>query len=142
MSCKSCWQLAIIDKGCALSCKIRIKKLTLCFNFRYTFVVLIYCWYTRYFFTIQCFWKRPLFLKNWDFYQIIYGTYYRNISFSLIDFRVDWDLEYIERETENYDCFYDHICLCKFDFCSLSNFWFFYQTTEAPCHQRSSTYLE
>ena len=98
--------------------------------------------YKIFFYHSIMFLEENIIFKDWDFYQIIYGTYYRNISFSLIDFRVDWDLEYIERETENYDCFYDRICLCKFDFCSLSNFWFFYQTTEAPCHQRLSTYLE
>ena len=111
------WQLAIIDKGRALSCKIRIKKLIFCLNFRYKFLIMVYWWYTRYFLPFNNVLKRDQYLLG---LKLLSGNL---------------------RVTKSYDWFYDHECLCKFDFCILSSFWFFYQTTEAPCHQRSSTSL-
>lgn len=62
MSCKSCWQLAIINKEHVLSCNIWIKKLTLCINFRYKFVIIYWCC-LRYFLTIPCLWKGPIFFR-------------------------------------------------------------------------------
>ena len=43
-------KMAIIDRGRALSCKIWIKKLTFCLNFRCKFVIMIYWWYKSIFY--------------------------------------------------------------------------------------------
>ena len=85
MSCKSCWQLAIIDKGRALHCKIWIKELSLWLNYRYKSVVMLYWWYTRYFYHSVMFLEGINIFQDWDFYHKL--TWH--ILVRLIDFCVD-----------------------------------------------------
>ena len=89
MSCKSCCQLASVDKGRALFCKIRITKLTFCLNFRYKFIIMVYWWYTSYFFIIKYVFRRDqlflglrlIFVISWHIFVIF--------PFSLIDFCIN-----------------------------------------------------
>ena len=106
---KSCWQLAIIDKGRALSYKIWIKKPTIGLNFRYKFVIMVYWWYIWYFF------NHPIIILQgtnifwvWELSDNL-NDIFRIFPFSLIDFCVI-EIFHISKVKLKTDWFYYRVC--------------------------------
>ena len=121
----------LFDKRHALPCKIWIikLKLTLCLNFIYTFVIMVYWSHTRHIFTIQCFWKVPILFRIETFIRKLKWCILVIFPFSLIIFFVNEILNISKMKLKIIIAFTIG-CVLHF-----IKFLFFYQTMEALCHQ-------